>query len=95
MLVVFYTVQMVYMCIFMICSTFCCLCDELKDPWNVSVYICIYVCMYVYQTKSFFFHADVQCCSAGPNYVTHCPQRTVATSRQAQNYLRSTYSTFK
>jgi len=36
-----------YTCVFMTCSTFCCLCDTLMDPWNVCTYVHMYVCMYV------------------------------------------------
>jgi uncharacterized membrane protein len=47
---VFYTVKIVYICVFMMCSTSYSLDDTLADPWDVcmQVYVCIYVlCMYV------------------------------------------------
>jgi len=48
MFVVFDTVNL-YICVFMTCSTFCCLYDKLTDPWSVCVcmYVCIYACMHV------------------------------------------------
>jgi hypothetical protein len=47
--VVFYTVKIMYICVFMICYTSFCLCDTLMDPWNecVCVCMCMYVCMYM------------------------------------------------
>jgi hypothetical protein len=52
MFVVFYIVKIVYICVFMTCSTSCYLCDTHMDPWNVRacvcMYVCTYVCMYVY-----------------------------------------------
>jgi hypothetical protein len=44
MFVVLYTVHR-YICVFMTCSTSCCLNDTLMDPWNV--YVCVCVCVYV------------------------------------------------
>ena len=41
MFVVFYTVNL-YKCVFMTCSTSCCLYDTLMDPRNVYVYVCMY-----------------------------------------------------
>ena len=35
MLVEFYAVEIVYMCVIMICSTSYCLCNKLMDPWIV------------------------------------------------------------
>ena len=40
MFVVFYTVNW-YICVFMTCSTSCCLYDTLMDPWNVCMYVCM------------------------------------------------------
>ena len=36
--VVFYTINL-YICVFMTCSTFCCLYDKLTHPWNVCMYV--------------------------------------------------------
>ena len=47
MLVLFYSVIIVYICVLMTCSTSVCVRGELMDPWNVCMYVCIYVCMYV------------------------------------------------
>ena len=52
--VVIYIVNL-YTCVFMTCSTSCCLYDTLTDPWNaymyirmyVYMYVCMYVCKYV------------------------------------------------
>jgi len=44
MLIAFYTVQIVYICVFMTCPTSYCLSDTLMDPWNVCVCVC--VCVY-------------------------------------------------
>jgi len=41
MFVVFYIVNL-YICVFMSCSTACCIFDTVFDPW----YVCIYVCTY-------------------------------------------------
>jgi len=41
MFIVFYTVKIVYICVYMTCSTSCCLCDTLMDVWNVCMYVCI------------------------------------------------------
>jgi hypothetical protein len=38
--IVFFTVKIVYICVFMTCSTCCCLCETLVDPW----YMCVCVC---------------------------------------------------
>jgi hypothetical protein len=46
MFVVFYTVNL-HICVFMACSTSCCIYDTLIDPSNVCVCVCTYVCMYV------------------------------------------------
>ena len=49
MLVVLYTVNIVYICVFVIC-----LCDKLNNPWNVCVCVCgcmhacMYICMHVF-----------------------------------------------
>jgi len=45
MLLVFYTVNIMYICLFMTCSVSYCLCDKLFDTWNVCMYVCMYVCM--------------------------------------------------
>jgi hypothetical protein len=37
-----------YICVFMICYTFFCLCDTLKDPWNECVCVCVCMCMCMY-----------------------------------------------
>jgi len=42
MFVVFYIVNL-YICVFMICSTSCCLIDTLMDPWNISVCVCLQI----------------------------------------------------
>jgi len=41
MCLVFYTVKIVYIYVFMTCSTPCCLCDTLMDPWNICMYVCM------------------------------------------------------
>jgi hypothetical protein len=41
MFIVFYTVKIVYICVFMTCSTSYCLCDTLMNSWNVCMYVCI------------------------------------------------------
>jgi hypothetical protein len=46
MFIEFYIVKIVYICVFMTCSTASCLCDTLIYPWNVCIYVC--VCMYVF-----------------------------------------------
>jgi hypothetical protein len=45
MFVVFYAVEIVYICIFMTCFTSYCLCGTLLDPWNVCIYahMCVIV----------------------------------------------------
>jgi len=43
MFVVFYTVNIVYICVFMTCSTSYCLCDTLMDTWTVCIYVCFTV----------------------------------------------------
>jgi hypothetical protein len=45
---VFYTVNIVYICVFTTCSTSYCLCDKFMDPWYVYVYIHIYIYTYIY-----------------------------------------------
>jgi hypothetical protein len=44
MIIVIYTVKIVYICIFMTCSTSYCLVYTLTDPWNV----CMKSCKYAY-----------------------------------------------
>ena len=39
--VVFYTVKIVYICVFITCSTFYCPCEKLMDAWNVRTYVSI------------------------------------------------------
>jgi len=48
MFIVYYTVQIVYVCVFVTCSTFYCLCDTLTDPWNMYVRLCARVHAPVY-----------------------------------------------
>jgi len=46
MLVLFYNVNIVYVCVLMTFSVSYCVCGKFMDPWNVCV--CMYVvCMYV------------------------------------------------
>jgi hypothetical protein len=64
MFVVFYTVKIVYICVFMTCSTSCHLCDTHMDPRNVRacVYVCgciMYVCMCVCVYMYICMHAQV------------------------------------
>ena len=47
MLAVLYAVKIVYICVFMTCSTSCCHCDTIIAPWNVCVHLYIYVYVYV------------------------------------------------
>ena len=49
MFIVFDTVQIVYICVFMTSSTYC-LCDTFSEIWNV----CIYVCMLYFGLCAFF-----------------------------------------
>ena len=44
MFVVFDIVNL-YICVFMTCSTSCCLYDTLMNPWNISVCVCVCVCV--------------------------------------------------
>jgi len=37
MFIVFNTVTIVYIFVFMTCSTFRCVCETLKDPWNLCI----------------------------------------------------------
>jgi hypothetical protein len=46
MFIVFYTVKIVYICVFMTLFTSYCLCDMLMDPQNVCIYLHIHVCRY-------------------------------------------------
>ena len=39
MFVVFYTVKIVYICVFMTCSTSCSSCEKCMDAWNVHMYV--------------------------------------------------------
>ena len=41
MYVVLYTVKIVYICVFMNCSTSCYPCEKLMDAWNVRMYVSI------------------------------------------------------
>lgn len=41
MIIAYFTVKSVYICIFMTRSTSYCLCDALVDPWNVGMYMCM------------------------------------------------------
>jgi len=41
MCLVFYTVKIVYICVFMTWSTPCCLYDTLMDWWNECIYVCM------------------------------------------------------
>ena len=45
MFVVFYAVEIVYICILMTCFTSYCLCGTLLDPWTVCIYarMCVIV----------------------------------------------------
>ena len=49
MFLVFYTVKIVYICVFMTFSTSYCLSDTLMDPRKVCTYVCVYICMYYVQ----------------------------------------------
>jgi len=40
MIIVIYTVKIVYICVFMTCSISYCLCDTLLDPWNACMKSC-------------------------------------------------------
>jgi hypothetical protein len=46
MFVVFYSVKIVYICVFMTCSTSYCLCLNLKIHGIVCMYVRMYVCTY-------------------------------------------------
>jgi len=39
---VFYTVKIVYTCVFMTCSISCPF-DTIMDPWNADLFLCLYV----------------------------------------------------
>jgi hypothetical protein len=45
MFIVFDSVKIVYICVFMTCSTPYCLCGTLIDPRNVHVCVCVCVCV--------------------------------------------------
>jgi len=52
MFIVFDTVKIVYICVFMTCSTYC-LCDTLSDLWNVCIYVlCIiyFLSVHIFQS---------------------------------------------
>jgi len=53
MIVVIYTVKIVYICVFMTCSISCCLFDTLMDPWNVCMLSCKYTYAHDTQGDSF------------------------------------------
>jgi len=56
MSVIFYTVNIMYICVFIMRPTSYCLCDKLMDPWNVyiqSIYIYIYI--YIYNTQTYIY----------------------------------------
>jgi len=42
---VFYTVKIVYICVFMTSSTSYCLCDTFTDPWNLCIYALCVMCI--------------------------------------------------
>jgi hypothetical protein len=48
MFVVFYTAKIVYICVFITCSTPYCLCDTLMNPWNIHTHEYIYIYIYIY-----------------------------------------------
>lgn len=48
MFIVFYSIKIMYICVFMTCSTPYCPCGTLMDPWNVHVCVCACVCTYAY-----------------------------------------------
>lgn len=52
MLVVFYTVNIVYFGVFVTCCTSYCLCDILMDPWNVCVCVPTMNIILVYQVSA-------------------------------------------
>jgi hypothetical protein len=57
MSVVFYIVKIVYICVFMTCSTLYWICEKLMDLWNVynmCVCICTYLIFSVYLTPKHF-----------------------------------------
>ena len=47
MFIVFCAVKIVYICVFMTCSTYFCLCVSLVDPMKVITYIYIYIYIYM------------------------------------------------
>jgi hypothetical protein len=53
MFVVFYTVKLVYIRVFMNFSTTYCLFDRLMGPWDICVYVCMDVC--THQTMQICF----------------------------------------
>ena len=60
MFVVFYIVNL-YICVFMTCSTSCCLYDTLMDPWNISVCVC--VCLQIFYVIVFYQLTLLNACS--------------------------------
>ena len=55
MFIVFYTVKIVYICVFMACSASYWLCDIVMDPHNVCVCVYIYIYIYIYMHNLMFF----------------------------------------
>ena len=57
MFVVFYPANL-YICVFITCSTSCCLYDTLMDPWNVCAraHVCVCVCVCVSYPCPSSFH---------------------------------------
>jgi hypothetical protein len=62
MFVVFYTANIVYICVFMTCSTYCCVCETLMDPFIcmcIYICVCVYACMYVKYVCMYIVSVDL------------------------------------
>jgi len=53
-----------YICVFMTCSTSCCLYDTLMDPWNAYMFVCTCVCMYVHEYQLMQSNTTINICIA-------------------------------
>jgi len=59
MFLVFYTVEIVYICVFTTCSTSYCPCDMLIDLCNLCVCMYVYIYIYIYMCVCVCMHACI------------------------------------
>jgi hypothetical protein len=59
MFLVFHTVKIVYICVFVNCSASCCLCNTLMDPWNVCMYENVHISA-VLKVPSYFSEVGLE-----------------------------------